>query len=93
MCAHVCFAALTFHVTDALAQASIFESGPYVANLTAHSVVVRIETEAAEQLTLTVEPGGKRVADDAAKNNIHSLAIDGLEPKKTYRYTVQSTRG
>ncbi len=97
MCAHVCSIALTSSIflgaTDALAQASIFESGPYVANLSAHSVIVRVETEAAEQLTLTVEPGGKRVTDDAPKSNIHSLAIDGLDPKKTYRYTVQSSRG
>jgi predicted phosphodiesterase len=93
MCAHVCFAALTLRATDALAQASIFESGPYIANLSAHSVIVRAETEAAEQLTLTVEPGGKRVTDDAPKANIHSLAIDGLDPKKTYRYTVTTTHG
>lgn len=94
MCAHVCVsAALTLRATDALAQASIFESGPYVANLSAHSVVVRVETEGSEQLALTVEPGGKHVTDESAKGGVHSLAIDGLDPKKTYRYVVQTTHG
>ena len=89
MCAHVCVAAaLTLRATDALAQVSIFESGPYIAQLSAHSVVVRVETEGAEQLTLTVEPGNKHVTDESTKAGVHSLAIDGLDPKKTYRYTV-----
>ena len=91
--AYVCFAALVLSATDALAQASIFESGPYVANLSAHGVIVRVETEGSEQLTLTVEPGGKRFTDESAKSGIHSLALEGLEPKKTYRYTVQTTHG
>jgi len=94
MCAHVCvLAALTLRGTAALAQVSIFESGPYVAHLSSHGVVIRVETEGPEQLTLTVEPGAKKIADEAPKSGVHSLAIDGLDPKKTYRYTIQSGRG
>jgi len=94
MYAHVCVVALLMaRATVALAQASVFESGPYVANLSARSVVIRVETEGSEQLTLTVEPGARRFSDETAKAGVHSLAIDGLDPKKTYRYTVQSSRG
>ncbi len=76
----------------ALAQ-SIFESGPYLQELTSHSVVVRVETEGPEELTLTVQPGNLRVSDAAPRASVHSLAIDGLAPKTTYHYAVASHGG
>jgi len=78
---------------SALAQSSIFESGPYLQQLSSHAVVVRVETEGAEQLTLTVQPGNHRFAEDAPRPSLHSLAIDGLSPKTTYHYTVASNKG
>jgi 3',5'-cyclic AMP phosphodiesterase CpdA len=95
MYAHVRFAtlALLFVSTNALAQSSVFESGPYLSQLTSHSVVVRVETETPEELVLTAEPGKERVAEDAARANVHSLVMENLQPKTTYRYTVTSNRG
>jgi predicted phosphodiesterase len=75
------------------AQASAFASGPYLTQLGSRSVVVRVETESAEALTLTVAPGGLTVKDDAPKVGVHSLALDHLQPKTTYRYTVASAHG
>ncbi len=74
------------------AQASIFESGPYLNQLSARTVVVRVETENAEELTLTVEPGKLRVIDPKHAG-VHSLALGGLQPKTTYHYSVTSSRG
>ena len=75
------------------AQASIYESGPYLADLSAHGVVVRTETEGAETLTLTVEPGHHAASDASATSGVHTLSLDGLEPKTTYHYSVRSSRG
>jgi hypothetical protein len=85
MYAHVRFATL------ALAQASIFESGPYLNQLTSHSVTVRVETENTEALTLTAEPGKLKARDRTA--GVHSLELEGLQPKTTYHYTVALERG
>jgi acid phosphatase type 7 len=98
MCAHVratilATAATCLVGTNAFAQASIFESGPYIASLSAHDVMVRVETEAAEELTFTAEPGKHHSGDDKPKTGVHSLALSGLEPKTTYHYTVTTNRG
>ncbi|HEY1957966.1 MAG TPA: metallophosphoesterase [Polyangiaceae bacterium] len=85
-------AALAWSAT-ASAQASVFEEGPYLADLSSHSVVVRTETENAETLTLTVEPGHHSVSDATATDGVHTLSIDGLDSKTTYHYTVRSSRG
>ncbi len=77
----------------AMAQSSIYESGPYLSQLTSHSVVVRVETENAEELTLSIEPGKLHVGDDGPKAKVHSLEIDHLAPKTTYHYAVSSNRG
>lgn len=84
---------VVFAPATAAAQVSIFESGPYLSQLTSHAVVVRVETETPEELTLTVEPGKLRVKDAAPTESVHSLAIDGLAPKTTYRYVVASSHG
>jgi len=75
------------------AQASVFEAGPYLANLSSHSVVVRTETENADTLTLTVEPGHHTTTDAVASEGVHTLTIDGLDSKTTYHYTVRSSHG
>jgi hypothetical protein len=95
MCAHVRSAVLAslLVATNASAQASIFESGPYIASLSAHDAMVRVETEGAETLTLTVEPGAHKATDDAPKSGVHSLVATGLDPKTTYHYTVTTSRG
>ncbi len=91
-CAPIVGAAL-FAASTANAGGSEFESGPYLSQLSARSVVVRVETESAEEVTLTAEPGKLRVIDDKAKTGVHSLGFDALSPSTTYHYAVQSNRG
>jgi hypothetical protein len=96
MCAHVRLAVLVvvfFAAPVAFGQVSIFESGPYLQQLTSHSVVVRVETENAEALTLTLDPGKLHAEDAEAYASVHSLTVDGLKPKTTYHYVVTSSRG
>ncbi len=99
MCAHVRLTAVVASLSVAtfpaiaFAQASIFESGPYIASLSAHDVMVRVETEGTEALTLTVEPGAHKGSDDSPKSGVHSLVATGLDPKTTYHYTVTTSRG
>ena len=95
MCAHVRLAAcvLVFWASPAAAQSSIYASGPYLEDLTSSSVTVRTETESAEQLTLTVEPGHRVASDPAPLAGVHSLAVSGLDSKTTYHYSVATSRG
>jgi 3',5'-cyclic AMP phosphodiesterase CpdA len=99
MCAHVrcavCVGWLVAlsHLGSARAQSSAFESGPYLSQLGSRSVVVRVETENPERLTLSVEPGKSSVSDGAALAGVHSLEVGHLLPKTSYRYTVKSDRG
>jgi len=92
MCAHV-GAALLLAASASRAQTSIFESGPYVADLSSASVMIRAETENPETLTLTVEPGHETATDAFAIAGVHSLSVDGLDSKTTYHYSLASSRG
>jgi hypothetical protein len=76
--------------TGAWASPSVFEVGPYLSQLSARSAVVRVATDATEEVVLTAEPGKLR-ATDAARAGVHSLTLDRLEPKTTYRYTVATS--
>jgi acid phosphatase type 7 len=99
MYAHVRIAALLgFALTTSrvMAQSSLFEAGPYLSQLTSHSVVVRAETDAAETLSVTVTTSAApalEASDAEALKGMHSLPLEGLQPKTTYRYTVTGSRG
>ena len=87
MCAYV---GVALTPTSASAQ-SAFEVGPYLNQLTCCSVVVRVETDDSQRLSL--ELGARKVEEKAPSSGVHSLTIDGLKPKTTLQYTLKSSAG
>jgi MYXO-CTERM domain-containing protein len=92
MCAHVrdsCIVTLLVMLVPVIAraQASAFEVGPYLSQLSARSAVIRVETATSQDVVVTAEPGKLRVTD-TAHVGVHSLTLDNLQPKTTYRYSA-----
>ena len=68
---------------------SPFTKGPYLIGLSSHGVTVRAEVDPPSGMAVHLEADGKTVdARDDAATAMHSLAIEGLAPRTSYRYTV-----
>jgi len=69
----------------ATARAEAFRKGPYLQNVTQHSVTVMWES--GERQPGQVEIAGLRTVD-VASEELHEVVVDGLEPGRRYRYRV-----
>ncbi len=66
-----------------------FDKGPYLQNVSKHSVVVMWQASISTPGTLTLHTTPERVFESDAEQ-VHEILIDGLEPERRYRYTVRS---
>ncbi len=73
------------------APLSPFAKGPYLQGLSSHGVVVRAEVDPPAALSVHVEADARAfdVRDDTPAA-MHSVAIEGLAPRTTYRFTATS---
>jgi predicted phosphodiesterase len=70
-------------------QAKVFEKGPYLQNVSKTSITVMWQSSISTPGTLTLHTDPERVFQSSAEQ-IHEVLIDGLEPERRYRYTVES---
>lgn len=63
--------------------------GPYLQELSSTEVVVRAEVDPPGPVTVRIEsPGKPRTIEDTKADAWHSVRVDGLTPKTTYRYSM-----
>ena len=82
---------VTFVGVAHAAPLSPLVKGPYVQELASTSVVVRAEVDPPAPVTVRLEsPGKPRDIVDATVGAWHSVHVDGLSPKTTYKYSILS---
>jgi MYXO-CTERM domain-containing protein len=83
-------AALCLSAAPAAAAPSAFAKGPWLAQLGAHEVTVRAETNPAAPLSLRISHDGKTIELSEPATTLHSVHATGLEPRTHYEYTVDT---